>query len=361
MELATKPWFNLAGVATGRCLIAASYVLFSIGFGWASIRSVAAQTNSTLPPARPLSSKQDNADQKNTPTTQTQFDGNAAFKHLEAICKIGPRVSASLGMKKQQSYIQDHFQKIGGKVLTQAFKVRSPYTGKRVQLHNIIVQWHPERNRRLLICCHHDTRPFADSDPRNPRARFIGANDGGSGVALLCELGNHMQSLDGEYGVDFIFFDGEEFVIQRQRDPMFLGSTHFSNEYAAGRVGWKYEFGILVDMVADKDLQLYLEGNSLGYADGLTRSVWAVAQQMGVTEFHAEQRHKIRDDHLPLNSIARIPTCDIIDFDYPNPTQGNIYWHTQQDTIENCSAESLGKVGSVVLEWIRVQNLNREK
>ena len=131
-----------------------------------------------------------------------------------------------------------------------------------------------------------------------------------------------MQTLEGDFGVDFIFFDGEEFVIQRQRDPMFLGSTYFSNEYAAGKLIGNMNTAILVDMVADKDLQLYLEGNSLGYADGLTRSVWTVAQQLGVNEFHAEQRHKIRDDHLPLNSIARIPTCDIIDFDYPNPTQG---------------------------------------
>ncbi len=309
-----------------------------------------------------VATPQNGTDEPVVDSAPSQFDAEEAFKHLKAICKIGPRVSASLGMKKQQAYIQDHFKKIGGRVLSQAFTVRSPYTGQFVELHNIIVQWHPERKKRLLICCHHDTRPFADSDPRNPQAKFIGANDGGSGVALLCELGNHMKNLEGDFGVDFIFFDGEEFVIQRQRDPMFLGSTYFSNEYAAGKIGWKYEYAILVDMVADKDLQLYLEGNSLGYADSLTRSVWTVAQQLGVKEFHAEQRHKIRDDHLPLNSIARIPTCDIIDFDYPNPTRGNIYWHTQKDTIQNCSAESLGKVGSVVLEWIRqVQKLNQGK
>lgn len=313
-------------------------------------------------PGVATASRQDAQGNTENAPQQSQFDGEAAFKHLKAVCKIGPRVSASLGMKKQQSYIQEHFRKIGGRVLSQPFKVRSPYTGKFVQLHNIIVQWHPDRKKRLLICCHYDTRPFADSDPRNPRAKFIGANDGGSGVGLLCELGNHMKTLEGDFGVDFIFFDGEEFVIQRQRDPMFLGSTHFSNEYAGGRVGWKYEYGILVDMVADKDLQIYMEGNSLSFADGLTRSVWNVANELGVKEFHAEQRHKIRDDHLPLNSIARIQTCDIIDFDYPNPTQGNIYWHTQKDTVENCSAESIGKVGSVVLEWIRqIQKLNQGK
>ena len=293
---------------------------------------------------------------------KSKFDSEAAFGYLKDVCLMGPRYSASKGMAEQQKYLQEHFTKIGGKILHQQFQARSPFNGKNVNLYNFIVQYHPERTKRLLICCHYDTRPFADSDPRSPRARFIGANDGGSGVALLCELGKHMESLDGDYGVDFIFFDGEEFVVERARDQMFLGSTFFSQQYAAGNVPWKYEYGILVDMVGDKDLQIYLEGNSIGYADGLTRSVWTVANQLGVKEFIPEQRHKIRDDHLPLNAIAKIQTCDIIDFDFPNPRAGNVYWHTKKDVIENCSAESLGKVGSVVLEWIRqVQELNKTK
>ena len=292
----------------------------------------------------------------------TQFDAQRAFEHLKSICEIGPRVSASKGMKKQRDYLKEHFEELGGKFYTQPFRVRSPYNGKLVQLDNIIIQFHPERKKRLLICCHHDTRPFPDSDRFNPRGVFIGANDGASGVGLLCELGRHMQDLDGKFGVDFVFFDGEEFVIQRPRDQMFLGSTYFAQEYAAGKLKVNYSYGILVDMVADKDLQIYLEGNSLGYADGLTRSVWTVAKDLGVKEFIPKQRHHIRDDHLPLNSIARIQTVDIIDFDYPNTVRGNSYWHTEQDTVENCSAESLGKVGSVVLEWLRrIQKLNKGK
>lgn len=282
-----------------------------------------------------------------------QFDGNAAFKYLSEICKIGPRPSASRGMEKQQKYLQRHFEQIGGKYFTQEFTVTSPYNQKQVKLYNLLIRWHPERTKRLLICCHHDTRPFADADKRNPRAKFIGANDGASGVALLCELGKFIAEMDGEYGVDFMFFDGEEFVIVRQRDPMFLGSTFFAQKYAEGKIPWQYEQAILVDMVADKDLQIYLEGNSMHYAKGLTQEVWAVAQKLGVKEFIPQQKQFIRDDHLPMNEIAKIPTCDLIDFDFPNPARGNIFWHTREDKIENCSAESLGKVGAVVLAWLR--------
>ena len=288
---------------------------------------------------------------KAAPDKPKHFDGDKAWRHLQAVCNIGPRISTSPGMLQQQRYLEKHFKANGGEVLKQEFAALSPVNGARVALQNLMVRYNTDRKRRLLICCHYDTRPFPDRDKRNPRGVFIGANDGGSGVALLCELGRHLADMDGPWGVDLLFFDGEEFVIARQH-PMFLGSTFFAKQYAAGKIPWKYEYGVLVDMVADKDLQIYFEKNSLKKGpDRLTRSIWGTAQRLGVTEFKPQARHNIRDDHLPLNNIARIPTCDIIDFDYP--TAGNGFWHTTQDTIQNCSQDSLHKVGGVVLEWIR--------
>ena len=292
---------------------------------------------------------------KQTPTANkpTHFDGKKAWRHLQAVCKIGPRISTTPGMLQQQRYLEKHFKANGGEVLKQEFAAPSPVNGAQVALQNLMVRYHTDRKRRLLICCHYDTRPFPDRDKQNPRGVFIGANDGGSGVALLCELGRHLAEMEGPWGVDLLFFDGEEFVISRQHQ-MFLGSTFFARQYAAGKIPWKYEYGVLVDMVADKDLQIYFEKNSLKKGpDRLTRSIWGTAQRLGVREFVPQARHIIKDDHLPLNDIARIPTCDIIDFDYPNPNAGNVIWHTTRDTIENCSQDSLLKVGSVVLEWIR--------
>lgn len=316
-------------------------------FGSATLASVQERA-----PANNQELAVDDVETRQKPTDEpTSFDQNAAFEFLRQICEIGPRVSGTSGMQQQQQLLIKHFQQTGGKAYYQKFNVTHPLNGRSVELKNMMIRWHPERQQRLLICCHYDTRPWPDRDPHNPRGVFIGANDGGSGVALLCELGKHMSDLPGKYGVDFLFFDGEEFVYVNRRDPMFLGSTHFSREYAAGRIDAKYLAGVLVDMVADKNLELYYEGNSLKRAPRVTRSLWEIADRLGVEEFIAKRRHTIRDDHLPLNQIARIPVCDIIDFDFP--VQGNSYWHTEQDVIENCSAESLGKVGRVVLQWIR--------
>jgi glutaminyl-peptide cyclotransferase len=160
--------------------------------------------------------------------------------------------------------------------------------------------------------------------------------------------------MDGTFGIDFLFFDGEEFVIVRQRDPMFLGSTFFARSYLDKKlIPWSYEQAILVDMVADKDLQIFMEQNSLNFAKELTHEIFGVANDIGVKEFIPKEGKLIRDDHLPLNQIARIPTCDLIDFDFPNPAAKNAFWHTRNDNVKNCSAESLGKVGSVVLAWLR--------
>ncbi len=281
-----------------------------------------------------------------------EFNQEYAWTHLKAICAIGSRMSTSTGMAKQQQMIQKHFEALGAQVGYQNFDVKDPRNGRRAQLSNLVVRFHPERTKRLMLCCHYDTRPFPDRDPVNPQGLFIGANDGASGAAFLCEMGRHIASQEGPAGFDFVFFDGEEFVYTRN-DTMFLGSTYFAQQYKNGNWDVKYEYAVLVDMIGDKELQLKMEINSLNMARDLTKMIWSIAKDLKVREFRATKGHIIRDDHLPLNQIAGIKTCDIIDFDYPNPRMKNRYWHTTQDSVENCSADSLGKVGKVMLEWSR--------
>lgn len=295
--------------------------------------------------------------------TGAEFDQEFAFNHLKAFCAIGSRMSTSQGMAKQQAMLQKHFESLGAQVGYQNFNVNDPrQNGRQATLSNLVVRFHPERKTRLLLCCHYDTRPFPDRDPVNPQGVFIGANDGASGAAFLCELGRHMPNMDGPVGFDFIFFDGEEFVFVARRDPMFLGSLHFARQYQAGNWDVEYKYAVLVDMIGDKDLQLKMEVNSLNMARNLTKMIWSVAKDLKVREFRATKGHTIKDDHLPLNEIAKIPTCDIIDFDYPKPGMRNRYWHTTMDSVENCSADSLGKVGAVMLEWSRrMQDLYRKK
>jgi glutaminyl-peptide cyclotransferase len=287
------------------------------------------------------------------------FNGERAFEHLEAICALGPRVSATQKMLEQQKYLQAHFEKCGGEVTLQEFEKRHPENGATVTLANMIVKWHLEKADRILLCTHYDTRPYADNDPNRSLQRkpgvFLGANDGASGAALFCEMAEKMKDLPCKYGVDFVLFDGEEFIFdsERDRDGYFLGSKFFAGEYATKPHAYNYKWGVLVDMIGDKELQIYREVNSMGpESQALVTDIWSTARQLGVREFIPQTVHEVRDDHLALLEIGKIPTIDIIDFDYPRP-RATSYWHTTKDIPANCSALSLAKVGYVLEEWLK--------
>jgi peptidase M28-like protein len=274
------------------------------------------------------------------------FDGAQAYQYLQQICAIGPRPSGTPAMQQQQRLLIEHFRKLGGQVQFQEFRARHPQTGGAVPMANLIVHWHPERKERILLAAHYDTRPFPDQDRENPRGVFIGANDGGSGVAVLMELGRAMPRLKGKLGVDFVLFDGEELVYQ-DGDAYFLGSDFFAQDYVTHPPDYRYRWAVLLDMIGDSNLQIYYERNSLGWKDSkpLATAIWDTAKRLGVHEFIPSKKFEVRDDHLALHNIAKIPSCDIIDLDYP-------YWHTRGDTPEKCSALSLAKVGWVMQVWL---------
>jgi hypothetical protein len=285
-----------------------------------------------------------------------RYDADRAMGYLVQICDLGPRPSGSSGMKRQQDLLQSFFQARGGSVRFQTFEIRHPEDGSAVPMANLIASWHPERPKRFLICAHYDTRPYPDSDPRNRRGIFIGANDGASGTAALMELAHQLDDLPVDVGVDLVLFDAEEFVWQQGRDDYFLGSTFFAEKYRSDPPAVPYQAGVLLDMVGDRELKIYYEQNSLRYARDVAKSIWRTADSLGVRAFIARTRHRIEDDHIPLNQIGGIPTVDLIDFDYPRPGFGApSYWHTEQDVPANCSGESITAVVWVVHEWLKRQ------
>lgn len=285
-----------------------------------------------------------------------QYDPNRAFGYLTQLCDLGKRPSGSPGMKKQQQMLQRFFIERGAAVTMQTFEIRHPEDGSPVPMGNLIASWHPDRPKRYLICAHYDTRPFPDQDRQNKRGEFIGANDGASGTAAIMELAHQLDDLPTDVGVDLVLFDGEEFVWRQGRDDYFLGSTFFAEKYVASPPKVPYQAGILLDMIGDRELTIYYEKNSLSYARDVTKSIWRTAAKLGVRAFIPRSRHKIDDDHIPLNQIARIPTTDLIDFDYPRPGfNAPSYWHTEQDIPQNCSGQSLAAVVWVVHTWLKSQ------
>jgi hypothetical protein len=279
------------------------------------------------------------------------FDADRAMGYLKAVCDIGTRVSGSDGMKKQQELLTKHFEGLGAKVTRQEFTATQRSEGREVAMANLVASWQPDKERRVILCSHYDSRPHADqeTDPRKREQPFLSANDGGSGVALLMELGHAMKDLDAKVGVDFVFFDGEEYVFN-ERDQYFFGSTHFAKQYREGKGKTRYVGAVLLDMVGGKDAHFPVEKYSFWKAPQLTQDVWRTAEELHCGAFLSGELSKVevRDDHVPLNQ-GGIPAVDIIDFDYP-------HWHKLTDLPENCSGDTLEQVARVLSVWVqRVQ------
>jgi glutaminyl-peptide cyclotransferase len=285
------------------------------------------------------------------------IDTKRALGYLKDVCAIGPRISGTEGMKKQQELLTKHFEDQGGKVSLQKFDARQTSRREPVEMANLIVRWHPDRERRVILCSHYDTRPIADQEPNRNRwtEPFLSANDGGSGVALLMELAHHMKDLKTGVGVDFVFFDGEEYIFDPRPadqggDRYFLGSEHFAAAYRKEKPKYRYVAAVLLDMIAGKNPRFFVEPNSWFAARGVVDQLWGIAKDLKCNAFVYTEGQAVEDDHVALNR-GGIPAVDIIpplwgEASYP-------HWHRLSDTPENCSSEGLDQVGRVLAVWLQ--------
>jgi glutaminyl-peptide cyclotransferase len=283
------------------------------------------------------------------PKPSEKFDGANAHKYLVDLCKLGPRLTASRPMKRQQQLLKEHFEKLGAEVELQKFSARQPSRSEPFECVNVLVRHFPDRKKRVLLSCHYDTRPMADREPplSTRRGQFHGANDAAASVAFLMELGRLLPNLDLQVGVDFAFFDAEEFIYDTERDNYFIGSEEFVRKLVADGGKERYAKVLNLDMIAGKDLKLHPDMDSSIRAGALVDEVWGIARELGISEFAPAPKHEVRDDHLSFLNVG-INAADLIDFDYE-------HWHRLSDTPQNCSAESMSKVAAVIVEWLKRQ------
>lgn len=269
------------------------------------------------------------------------FDANRAFSDLVTQTEFGPRVPGTAPHQQCGEWLRMQLGVLADSLIEQQFKDLPPGYSDSVLMVNYVGRFLPRNSRRILLCAHWDTRPFADMDPDslNRLQSLPGANDGASGVAVLMEVARALREQAPRVGVDIVFFDGEDAGRYGQEAGWCLGSRYFAAHMPA-----KYDWAILVDMVGDRDLQLFKEGYSLKYAGRLVEKVWKIAAAAGETAFRPEREDEIFDDHMPL--LARgLQAIDIIDMRYP-------YWHTIKDTPDKCSPASLATVGHVLLHLV---------
>jgi glutaminyl-peptide cyclotransferase len=297
-------------------------------------------------PGTPLKEPPPSASHRAVP----EFNGDRAFSSLVGQTAFGPRNPGSPGHQGCLSYLVGELRSTTSDVRLQEFTLAG-YDGEALALTNILASFRPELASRILLCAHWDTRPRAEQDESKGRRHLpiIGANDGASGTAVLLELSRLFHDQPPPVGVDIILFDGEDYGREGDLPRYLLGSRHYARTVDRTRLP---EFGVLLDMVGDTFLDLPREANSVKFAPDIVDLVWGTAKRLGVMEFVDESGPEIYDDHVPLNE-AGIKTIDIIDFNYPDPT--NRFWHTHQDIPANCSPRSLAAVGTVLTHVVYEQ------
>jgi glutaminyl-peptide cyclotransferase len=272
--------------------------------------------------------------------TPPSFDGGRAFGYLEKQVSFGPRVPGSPAWTKCREYFYGYFQSLSIPVDSQAFSFNDPYSHADKPLVNLIAHVKGSDHSRLpiLLAAHWDSRPRCDNSAflAHKSDSLPGANDGASGVAVLMELANLFSKQPPAADIDLVLLDGEDWGKEGNLDYYFLGSKHFASQGIRG----KYQFGILLDMVGGKEQQICREIYSDRFHKPLNDMVWQTAKRLKITSFPDSTKFAIEDDHISLN-IGGVPTIDLIDFDYMS-------WHTEQDTPDKCSAESLANVGRIL-------------
>jgi glutaminyl-peptide cyclotransferase len=234
------------------------------------------------------------------------------YDYFTAFCSIGERVPGTAGHLRARDFIISNLRNSE----VDSFNVLG------TDYYNIYGRF-PGEEPRIGFAAHWD------SDVGCP-----GANDGGSGVSLLLSLADTLERNPPARAVDILFFDGEDVG-----GAELLGSKHFAANCFAN-----YSYIIVLDMVGDKDLQIFQEGNSAKFFPAFVDSIWEIGRTIAPGVFIPVVKYYITDDHISLIRYG-IRSIDIIDFDYP-------YWDTADDTVDKCSSQSLDTMYRFILSLV---------
>ncbi len=270
-----------------------------------------------------------------------QFSGQRALELIAAQVELGPRSNPSSRAAALQLY-RHH--------LADAKSLRAHHFQWQWRqlpvLHgtNLVASFGPQQAdvEHWLLAAHWDTRPIADREKSTQQANqpISGANDGGSGVAVLLHLAELMAHNPPPVRVDIALFDYEDLGgIDGQ--PFSIGANQFVTDHPE----YRPDGGILLDMVCDQGLRIPRELYSKRYAGKVQDRLWGVAKELKLSVVEERDGAPISDDHLPFLR-AGIPMVNLIHWPFPDS------WHTHKDTIERCSSNSLAEVGRWIAEFI---------
>ncbi len=289
-----------------------------------------------------------------TPTPD--FNADSAYSFVKAQVDFGPRIPGTKPHERCADYLVAKLKSYGLKVSVQNGTVKT-YDGKQFNLKNIIAEYKPDLNNRILLTAHWDTRPWADLDSVKKDKPFDGADDGASGVAVLMELARKLGISKFEKGIDIILFDIEDYgqqsssgIESQKEDTWCLGSQYWAKN--PHKPGYYADYGILLDMVGGKNPVFPKEGTSLAFAPDIVKKIWDIAGRMGYGNYFTnEETGETIDDHLYINTLAHLKCIDIVHYEVAKHNYPYFH-HAHSDNMEVIDKNTLKMVGQLLLEVI---------
>lgn len=273
--------------------------------------------------------------------TPDALSGQRALTEVERFIALGPRVSGTEGAAKAAAYLRDRLASLGIEPIVDAFEERTPKGP--VTFRNVIGVLEGSGEHTVILASHYDTK--AGISPS-----FTGANDSGSSTGLLLELAAVFKNAAPHpHTLLFAFLDGEECIEEYGPHDGLHGSRRLAATLVRNQRAARVTAVLVLDMVGDRDLTVTLPRNSTPH---LLALVLDSARQEGARLHFSLAPHAIIDDHVPFLE-AGMPAIDIIDFQFGSAPNKNDYWHTDEDTIDKLSAESLETLGRVVIHTVR--------
>ena len=286
-----------------------------------------------------------------TTTSPVNFDADSAYAYVARQVEFGPRVPNTESHGKTGDWLAQQLRDNGAQVIEQKVSLKA-FDGTDLHARNIFGQFNPDAKERILLLAHWDCRPWADKDP-DPAKRgnpVDGANDGASGVGVLLEIARQLRHNPVKKGVDILFVDAEDWGTDGDEDSWALGTEYFAQNPPVK--AYAPQVAVLLDMVGGEGATFCREYFSEKSASVTADEIWQTAHNLGYAPiFLNKMGSAVLDDHTRLIKSG-IPAIDIIEYHPGSDTGFNSRWHTTSDNMDGISKETLGAVGTTLLNWI---------
>ena len=289
--------------------------------------------------------------------SELEFDGQNANESVTIQVEFGPRIPGSNASKDLRNWFME---------TRPAFDwTLDPHSREGYNLTNLEGRLLPDGAQEsgpvVVLAAHYDSRDRAERDSNQSMVDqpIPGANDGGSGVAVLWELARIIPTMNLDHEVWILLTDAED----QGPVPSMLGAKAWAENRTDDDIS-RIEAFLLVDMIGDSDLKIHrtfppyvgdAEGDRLWNAVetlsgplGLVDNVTDCDGNPGQDVVNFTKTDGVIDDHVPMLNVG-IPAIDFIDIRFgENASAWEGYWHTHQDTPDKVSAESLAHIGRLI-------------